>query len=120
MNKELLIEDIYAKIQLAVQVNDTNVIKRIINNKKYLELTQEEIENCIFDAATFYFDLLDTQDTLINYLIFDYKIPMHKEIHHFCQNNKIYKDKFEKRAILSELNNELSPSENKIKKSTKI
>jgi hypothetical protein len=68
------IQLIHQEVGLAIDSNDIEQLKKIIFNKKYLEVSQDEKEQQAFIAIMHSFNYDGQGENLLKYIIFDYKI----------------------------------------------
>jgi hypothetical protein len=87
MINKRLIESIYSKIYKYEPCSEHEIVSQIMNDGKYHELTTSEKELHVFDAAISAMSMLEKDDKLVNYLIFEYKIDKTEQIEKLCEDN---------------------------------
>ncbi len=114
------INAITSKVDKAIQSNDNKIIDSILETKNYTSFTLAEKEKIIFRHASLKFSLFEQGKSIVQYLIFDYKISLDNSLYYMNEHvDKEIQSMFDTRLLNDDLQSELKVSD-KLTKTVKV
>lgn len=117
MTEDDYITEIYNEVDMAIHSNDNSVVHKIMNDPKYCSLTTDQKEEYIFSGANFPFYYGKKGESLLSYLIFEYKIKEENSLNKIgSYKTKEVESMFKARELNDELDTKEQLSLNRVKK----